>query len=96
MYEPPYLLSVTSGSDGQSATVHADRDGLEFLRNRLDALLKSLDAGECDHEHLRSADCAGFELTTSMLASEREDNHCSVHHVEVYAWTQEWKSNHLL
>jgi hypothetical protein len=35
-------------------------------------------------------------LTTSMLASEREDNHCSVHHVEVYAWTQEWKSNHLL
>jgi hypothetical protein len=96
MKQPQYLLSVSSGSAGEVVTIHADRQGLEFLRSRLDALLESLDDGACDHEHFRSSDWAGFELTTSMLASERQAAHRSVHHLQVFVWTDEWKSKHAL
>lgn len=84
--EPPsYLLSVTSASSGDTVTIHADKDGLLALRARLDVLLTKIDRDDSDHEHLRSVDWAGFELTTSMLASERTDGHHTVHHVEIYA-----------
>jgi hypothetical protein len=96
MEQPHYLLSVTSGSEGEVVTLHADRQGLAFLRSRLDALLESLESGECDHEHFRSADWAGFELSTSMLPGERDAGHRSVHHLQVFAWTDEWKAKHSL
>jgi hypothetical protein len=93
--EPPeYLLSVTSASTGDTVTIHADKEGLLALRARLDSLLAKLDSDASDHEHLRSAEWAGFELTTSMLASERADGHQTVHHVEIYGWSPEWKDQH--
>jgi hypothetical protein len=93
--EPPnYLSSVTSASGGDTVTIHADKEGLLALRARLDGLLAKLDRGDSDHEHLRSADWAGFELTTSMLASERTHGHQTVHHVEIYAWSPRWKGHH--
>jgi hypothetical protein len=91
---PNYLLSFTSASNGHTVTIHADKDGLLVLRARLDVLLANLDRDDSDHEHLRSVDWAGFELTTSMLASERTDGHQTVHHVEIYAWSPEWKEHH--
>lgn len=93
--EPPdYLLSVTSASSGDTVTIHADKEGLLALRARLDVLLAKLNRGASDHEHLRSAEWAGFELSTSMLASERAQGHQTVHHVEIYAWSPEWKKHH--
>lgn len=93
--EPPnYLLSVTSASSGDTVTIHADKDGLLALRARLDVLLAKLDSDDSDHEHLRSANWADFELTTSMLDSERADGHKTVHHVEIYAWSPEWKERY--
>lgn len=93
--EPPnYLLSVTAASTGDTVTIHADKEGLLALRARLDTLLAKLDRGASDHEHLRSAEWAGFELSTSMLTSERTHGHQSVHHVEIYAWSPEWKQRH--
>lgn len=93
--EPPnYLLSVTSASSGDTVTIHADKEGLLALRARLDLLLAKLDRHDSDHEHLRSADWAGFELTTSMLASERAHGHQTVHHVEIHAWNPKWKKHH--
>lgn len=93
--EPPnYLLSVTSASGGDTVTIHADKEGLLALRARLDGLLAKLDRDDSDHEHLRSAEWAGFELTTSMLASERAHGHQTVHHVEIYAWSPEWKEHY--
>lgn len=91
---PNYLLSVTSASSGDTVTIHADRDGLLALRARLDSLLAKLDRDASDHEHLRSVEWAGFELSTSMLASERANGHQAVHHVEIYAWSPEWKAHH--
>lgn len=91
---PNYLLSVTSASSGGAVTIHADKEGLLALRARVDVLLAKLDRDASDHEHLRSAEWAGFELTTSMLASERTHGHQTVHHVEIYAWSPEWKERH--
>lgn len=91
---PSYLLSVTSAPTGDTVTIHADKDGLLELRTRIDSLLSKLDREASDHEHLRSAEWAGFELSTSMLASERANGHQTVHHVEIYAWTPEWKKHH--
>lgn len=91
---PNYLLSVTSASSGDAVTIHADKEGLLALRARVDVLLAKLDRDASDHEHLRSAEWAGFELTTSMLASERTHGHQTVHHVEIYAWSPEWKERH--
>lgn len=93
---PNYLLSVTSAATGDAVTIHADKAGLLALRARLDALLARLDQHTSDHDHLRSAEWAGFELTTSMLGSERTDGHRTVHHVEIYAWSPEWKERHRL
>ena len=91
---PDYLLSVTSASSGDAVTIHADKQGLMALRARVDALLAKLERGDSDHEHLRSAEWAGFELSTSMLASERTQGHQTVHHVEIYAWSPQWKAHH--
>lgn len=93
---PNYLLSVTSASGGDTVTIHADKEGLLVLRARLDVLLAKLERDAPDHEHLRSSEWAGFELSTSMLASERAHGHQTVHHVEIFAWTPEWKEHHKL
>jgi hypothetical protein len=91
---PSYLLSVTSASSGDAVTIHADKEGLLALRARLDILLAKLERNASDHEHLRSAEWAGYELTTSMLASERTHGHQTVHHLEIYAWSPEWKEHY--
>jgi hypothetical protein len=91
---PNYLLSVTSASSGDAVTIHADKEGLLALRARIDVLLAKLDRDSSDHEHLRSAQWAGFELTTSMLASERTQGHQTVHHVDICAWNPEWKKHY--
>lgn len=94
MAEPDYLLSVTTAATGDAVTIHGDRQGLELLREKIDVLLAGLVAGECDHRHLRSDAWAGFELSTSMLESERDAGHRIVHHLEVLAWTPDWKLKH--
>lgn len=93
---PSYLLSVTTAPGGDTVTIHADKEGLLALRARIDGLLTKLDRDASDHEHLRSAEWAGFELSTSMLASERAQGHQPVHHVEIFAWTAQWKKHHEL
>jgi hypothetical protein len=95
--EPPnYLLSVTSASSGDTVTIHADKEGLLALRARIDGLLIELDKDASDHEHLRSVEWAGFELTTSMLDSERTRGHQTVHHLKIYAWSPAWRKHHAL
>ena len=94
MHEPSHLLSVTASPEGDVVTIHADIAGLEFLRATVDRLLSKLQTGQCDHDHLRTTDWAGDELSKSMLITERDSGHSTVHHLEVLAWTAEWKEKH--
>lgn len=93
---PDHLLSVVSGPEGNVVHIHADRGGLEHLRKAIDRLLKRLDEGETDHEHLHSPDWGGWDLTTSMVSSEKDDGYKTVHHIKVYGWDAEWKQKHRL
>jgi hypothetical protein len=94
MKRPAYLLSVTTAKSGDVVTIHGDRAGLAVLRDRVNELLVKLEREECDHEHLRSPDWAGSELTTTMLADERQSGHSTVHHLELFAWSAEWRAKH--
>lgn len=93
--EPPaHLLSVVLDPEGDVVYLHADRAGLGHLREALDRLIRSLDKGEYPHDHLMSPDWGSWELTTSMLESERERGCRTVHHVKIYGWDDEWKRKH--
>lgn len=88
------LLSFTSGPKGDEVTIHGNREGLVRLRVALDTLIQGLEQGECEHNHLFTATCAGSELTESMLDQEAQCGHSTVHHVKLYAWTEEWRGKH--
>lgn len=94
MTTPTYLLSLTTATDGDAVTVHGDREGLLVLRDALDKLLAQLSHGECDHAHLRSNDWAGLELTTTMLDKEQRAGCVNVHHLQICAWTPQWREMH--
>jgi|JI6StandDraft_1071083.scaffolds.fasta_scaffold20932_7 hypothetical protein len=91
MDQPNHLLSVVTDPEGDVVFIHGDRAGLECLRSAIDRLLRNLAEGKTDHDHFRSTDWAGSELTTSMLSSEKEAGCRSVHHVKIYSWSDEWK-----
>src|SRR2546428_11060135 len=88
---PDHLLSVVTEPEGDVVYIHADRAGLEYLRKSIDHLLDKLAKGHSDHDHFHSPDWGGWELSTSMLASEKDKGCKTVHHVKVYSWNEEWK-----
>ncbi len=96
MHEKPKLLSVITEPSGDIVKIHTDLSGLIKLRATIDGLISSIEKGECDHAHLRSEDWAGFELTTSMLDSDKSKSSNQVHNLEIMAWTTEWKNKHQL
>ncbi|WP_409267138.1 hypothetical protein [Massilia sp. BHUDP2] len=89
-----YLLGVTSANNGGAVTIHADKKELVPLCARLDILLAKLDRNASDDEFLRSAEWEGLELPTSMPASKRTHGRKTIHHVEIYARSSEWKEHH--
>jgi len=96
MIEKPELLSVVTKPDGDVVCVHTDLSGLKRLQKSIESMIKTLESGDCDHDHLRTEDWAGYELTASMLESERKMGCTQVHHVTLYAWNSEWKNKHEL
>jgi len=94
MRPPPGLLSVVAAETGDIVHIHADAAGLAHLAQAIELLRASLDRGECDHVHLMSNAWGGFDLTESKLQSEGSSS--QVHHLEILAWTQEWKERHEL
>ncbi|WP_411991114.1 Imm32 family immunity protein [Agarivorans sp. DSG3-1] len=87
MIEKPELLSVVTKTDGDVIYIHADLSGLKRLRGSIDSMITELESGVCDHDHLHTEDWAGYELTNTMLESERINGCTQVHHVKLYAWT---------
>ena len=96
MTEKPKLLSATTNEDGDVVSIHADLSGLKKLQDSISYMITKLEKDTCDHDHLRSEDWAGYELTTTMLDSEQSKGNKQVHHIKLYAWTDEWKNKHEL
>ena len=96
MNEKPELLSFVTDSSGSVVSVHADLSGLKKLKDSVELMISKLESNECDNDHLRTEDWAGYELTASMLKSEKESGCNQVHHVKIYAWNPEWKTKHEL
>ncbi len=93
--EPPeYLFSVVSESDCAEVYMHLDEDGLTELINILTCLRKNVVEGKCDHDHLFTTDWAGWELSNSMMDDEMKQNCVQVHHLKIYAWTEDWKKTY--
>jgi hypothetical protein len=91
MTEKTPLLSLVTTPDGHTVHLHGDLVGLQLLHRRIGHLIDRLSREECDHDHFRSPDWAGWDLSTSMLQSEKAAECEQVHHLKVFAWTNEWK-----
>ncbi len=94
MIEKSKLLSVVTNPEGDTVYIHADLNGLKKLRDSVVSMIESLEVGECDHDHLRTEDWAGNELTATMLDSEKAKGCGQAHHVKLYGWNTEWKNKH--
>lgn len=90
-----HLLSFVSNQTGDMVSVHMDRDGISLLIDRLTRLRELIDQGECEDCHLRTAECAGIELSSTKLAGNQEET-TVVQHVKLYAWTNDWAKEHCL
>ncbi|MGR6871514.1 hypothetical protein ACU6U9_04235 [Pseudomonas sp. HK3] len=71
-----------------------DLSGLKKLKASIDSMISKLEINECDHDHLRSENWAGYELTTTMLDKEKAEGCNQVHHVKLYAWNTQLKNKH--
>ena len=91
--DPGYLLSIVC-EGGEQVCIHADEAGLKHLARSLDRLLASLQKGECPHDHMFADDWAGDELTSTMLAGERDAGCSQVKHLKICGWTAEWKNEY--
>jgi len=89
--QPDHLWSVVTERGGDVVYIHADRPGLEHLRKSIDRLLEKWASGKPDHDHFHSPDWGGWDLTTSMLSSEKESGCKTVHQVKIYSWDKERK-----
>lgn len=94
MVRNEHVLSVATNPDGDIVHVHGDLEGLKLLHEMLGRMIVSLGSGRCDHDHLRSEEWAGAELSVSMLESEKSEGYRQVHHVKLFAWNDERRKKH--
>ena len=90
------MLSVVTEASGDVVYIHADLAGIAKLEKTIAFLKQALEAGKCEHDHLFSEAWGGWELTQTMLEGERASNCRQVHHVKLYAWSDEWREKHAL
>jgi len=70
------LLTVEYNKDG-AVEIHLDKEGLDFLIERLDKLRK-----HGGHDHLKTPSWAGWELTEEKQGTENE----LIHHLCIRLW----------
>ncbi len=88
-----HLLSFVANSDANMLTIHLDKDGIEFLIERLSMLKELIDEGQCEDCHLFTAESIGSELTSTKIQGQVNEA-VVVQHVKLCAWTQEWAMQH--
>ena len=83
MSDPDHLLCLTTSASGDEVFLHADAAGLDRLLRSLTSLRDKLAQNQSDHDHLKTPEWAGDELSTApSLNSER-----AVQHFKIWAWT---------
>ena len=88
-----HLLSFVANSDANMLTIPLDKQGIEFLMERLAKLTELLENGQCEDCHLFAADSIGTELTSTKIKGQ-DNEAVIVQHVKLSAWTQEWARKH--
>lgn len=91
MTEVSPLLSLVTSREGDVVNIHVDRAGLDVLLSHITWLIKRLDANKNDHVHLFTEAWGGWELTGSILEAERDAGCKQVNHLQINAWTPEWR-----
>jgi hypothetical protein len=77
--------------DSNQLFLHADAKGLDMLIKSLELLRSKIDQGECDHDHMMTESWGEGSLTED-LGCETQGN--IIHHLKIYAWTEEWAKKH--
>lgn len=90
-----HVLSFVSNAEGNMLSIHMDRDGIDYLIDKLSLLRQLIDRGECEHCHLFTADSIGSDLSSTKLVGSIDET-TIVQHVKLYGWTQEWAERHRL
>ena len=89
MAKPDHTLCFVSDGEGQ-IFLHADSAGLRTLISCLETLKKKTDAGQCDHDHLKTDAWAGSELSEEI----GEEKGQVIHHVKIYGWSEAKAKEH--
>ncbi len=76
--ENEYLLTFELSKNKDELEVFTDLNGLKFLIEELNKLLKSTENGTTDHTHFMTEEWAGNELTSVAQSGE------ILNHVKVY------------
>lgn len=89
MAKPDHTLCFVCDGEGQ-IFLHADSAGLDALISCLEKLKKKTEAGQSDHDHLRTNAWAGSELSEEIGKEEGQ----VIHHVKIYGWTEAKTKEH--
>lgn len=79
-----HMLTFELHRDPQGSTlcVHGSPEGLELLANTILHLVKNTKEGYFDHDHLKTENWGGSELTSEPQYDDSE----LLNHVKVYCW----------
>jgi hypothetical protein len=81
------MLYLETDKDGNEVFLHADREGIQKLRNVLDFLLHQPDQPE--HDHLFTPAWAGSELDETLTGEGKlqdSGENRVVHHLKMHYW----------
>jgi len=90
-----HLLSFVTNAEGNMLSVHMDKNGINYLIDKLTLLSQLIDRGECEHCHLFTADSIGSDLSSTKLDGLIDET-TVVQQIKLFGWTQEWAERHRL
>jgi hypothetical protein len=77
---PDYMLTFELNEDKDEILIHGDEKGLRSLIENLERLLASTEDGHFNHEHLKTPEWGGDEL------SSESQSGTVLNHVKIHCW----------
>ncbi|TON86747.1 methylhydantoinase [Vibrio parahaemolyticus] len=78
------MLTFENDREDEKLDIHADIEGLKYLRTVIDSLIEQSEKNGNEHIHLMSEDWGG---PSSGLSNEKQHpNNELIHHVKIYCW----------